>query len=249
MDIKIVNLQKDKVMKYSKYSKEEKEKYLEQNFEQALGLKIIVKEYSLTDEINDKIDFLCIDETNRLTLVEKRYGKDSRTIKSGLMFIDYIKENISKVKMIISDKLGKEYLKDICYDCRLVILTESFTTYDYSSIKSLPYTIEAINYCFLDNCLIFVKEYQNKKREYLYYNGSRNSLYMELESFLLSLGEDISIFGFKNIIMVRKIKLILCILVNQDNMTLYMNKKEYIISNYKQLQTIYEKVEKTYDEN
>lgn len=249
MDIKIVNLQKDKVMKYSKYSKEEKEKYLEQNFEQALGLKIIVKEYSLTDEINDKIDFLCIDETNRLTLVEKRYGKDSRTIKSGLMFIDYIKENISKVKMIISDKLGKEYLKDICYDCRLVILTESFTTYDYSSIKSLPYTIEAINYCFLDNCLIFVKEYQNKKREYLYYNGTRNSLYMELESFLLSLGEDISIFGFKNIIMVRKIKLILCILVNQDNMTLYMNKKEYIISNYKQLQTIYEKVEKTYDEN
>lgn len=249
MDIKIVNLQKDKVMKYSKYSKEEKEKYLEQNFEQALGLKIIVKEYSLTDEINDKINFLCIDETNRLTLVEKRYGKDSRTIKSGLMFIDYIKENISKVKMIISDKLGKEYLKDICYDCRLVILTESFTTYDYSSIKSLPYTIEAINYCFLDNCLIFVKEYQNKKREYLYYNGTRNSLYMELESFLLSLGEDISIFGFKNIIMVRKIKLILCILVNQDNMTLYMNKKEYIISNYKQLQTIYEKVEKTYDEN
>lgn len=249
MDIKIVNLQKDKVMKYSKYSKEEKEKYLEQNFEQALGLKIIVKEYSLTDEINDKIEFLCIDETNRLTLVEKRYGKDSRTIKSGLMFIDYIKENISKVKMIISDKLGKEYLKDICYDCRLVILTESFTTYDYSSIKSLPYTIEAINYCFLDNCLIFVKEYQNKKREYLYYNGTRNSLYMELESFLLSLGEDISIFGFKNIIMVRKIKLILCILVNQDNMTLYMNKKEYIISNYKQLQTIYEKVEKTYDEN
>lgn len=249
MDIKIVNLQKDKVMKYSKYSKEEKEKYLEQNFEQALGLKIIVKEYSLTDEINDKIDFLCIDETNRLTLVEKRYGKDSRTIKSGLMFIDYIKENISKVKMIISDKLGKEYLKDICYDCRLVILTESFTSYDYSSIKSLPYTIEAINYCFLDNCLIFVKEYQNKKREYLYYNGTRNSLYMELESFLLSLGEDISIFGFKNIIMVRKIKLILCILVNQDNMILYMNKKEYIISNYKQLQTIYEKVEKTYDEN
>ena len=159
MDIKVVSLQKNRVLPVANYSKEEKEKYLTEYLQSALGLKIIVKDYSLTEEIYDKVDYLCIDEAYRLVIVEKRYGKDSRTIKSGLMFIDYIKENISKIKMLVGDKIGVDVVKDICFDCRLVILTESFTSYDYSSIKSLPYTIEAINYAFIDKNLIFVKEY------------------------------------------------------------------------------------------
>lgn len=249
MDVKVINITKNKVLKPSKYSQIEKEQYLEQYLEIGLGLKIIKANYNLTEEINEPIDFLCVDESYRLVLVEKRYGKESRTIKSGLMYIDYIKENLSKIKILIGDVLGTNIIKDICYDCRLVILTESFTNYDYSSIKSLPYTIEAINYLFLDNSLIFIKEYQNKKREFIYYNGIRNSLYIELENFLLSLGEDVSIFGFQNVIYVRKIKIFLYIIINVDEVILYMNKKEYIIKNDNDLQKIYSKVEKQYDEN
>lgn len=249
MDVKVINITKNKVLKPSKYSQIEKEQYLEQYLEIGLGLKIIKANYNLTEEINEPIDFLCVDESYRLVLVEKRYGKESRTIKSGLMYIDYIKENLSKIKILIGDVLGTNIIKDICYDCRLVILTESFTNYDYSSIKSLPYTIEAINYLFLDNSLIFIKEYQNKKREFIYYNGIRNSLYIELENFLLSLGEDVSIFGFQNVIYVRKIKIFLYIIINVDEVILYMNKKEYVIKNDNDLQKIYSKVEKQYDEN
>lgn len=249
MDVKVINITKNKVLKPSKYSQIEKEQYLEQYLEIGLGLKIIKSNYNLTEEINEPIDFLCVDESYRLVLVEKRYGKESRTIKSGLMYIDYIKENLSKIKILIGDVLGTNIIKDICYDCRLVILTESFTNYDYSSIKSLPYTIEAINYLFLDNSLIFIKEYQNKKREFIYYNGIRNSLYIELENFLSSLGEDVSIFGFQNVIYVRKIKIFLYIIINADEVILYMNKKEYIIKNDNDLQKIYSKVEKQYDEN
>lgn len=249
MDVKVINITKNKILKPSKYSQAEKEQYLEQYLENGLGLKIIVKNYSLTEYINEPIDFLCVDESYRLVLVEKRYGKDSRTIKSGLMYIDYIKENLSKIKILIGDVLGKDVIKDVCYDCRLVILTESFTNYDYSSIKSLPYTIEAINYLFLDHNLLFIKEYQNKKREFIYYNGMRNSLYVEIENFLLSLGEDVSIFGFQNVIYVRKIRIFLYIVINFDEIILYMNKKEYIIKNVNDLQKIYSKVEQQYDEN
>lgn len=249
MDIKLVSLQKNKVLQVANYSKDEKDKYLSDFLEKALGLKIVVKDYSLSEDIYDKIDFLCIDEAYRLVIVEKRYGKDSRTIKSGLMFIDYIKENISKIKMLVGDKIGVDLIKDICFDCRLVILTESFSNYDYSSIKSLPYTIEAINYAFIDKNLIFIKEYQNKKKEFIYYNGMRSSLYLELENFLLSLGEDISIFGYRNVITVRKIKAFMFIIVNVDNLILYINNKEYIINSYDKLNKILDKVEKAYDEN
>ena len=177
MDIKLINLQKNKLEKVSAFTKEQKDKYLEQYLELGLGLKIIVKDYKLTEEINDKIDFLCIDESYRLVLVEKRYGKDSRTIKSGLMFIDYIKEHISNIKILVGDKIGVDILKDICFDSRLVILTESFTSYDYSAIKCMPYTIEAINYYFIEKNLIFIKDYQNKPNDFVYYNGFRNTLY------------------------------------------------------------------------
>ena len=249
MDIKVVSLQKNRVLSVSNYSKEEKEKFLTEYLQSALGLKIIVKDYFLTEEIYDKVDYLCIDEAYRLVIVEKRYGKDSRTIKSGLMFIDFIKENISKIKMLIGDKIGVDVIKDICFDCRLVILTESFTHYDYSSIKSLPYTIEAINYAFIDKNLIFVKEYQNKKNEFIYYNGMRSSLYLELENFLLSLGEDVSIFGYRNVITVRKIKAFMFIIVDANSLILYINNKEYIIDNYDKLNKILDNVEKAYDEN
>lgn len=249
MDIKLINLQKNKLEKVSAFTKEQKDKYLEQYLELGLGLKIIVKDYKLTEEINDKIDFLCIDESYRLVLVEKRYGKDSRTIKSGLMFIDYIKEHISNIKILVGDKIGVDILKDICFDARLVILTESFTSYDYSAIKCMPYTIEAINYYFIEKNLIFIKDYQNKPNDFVYYNGFRNTLYIELENFLYSLGDDISIFGYRNIITVRKIKAFMYVIPSQDNVIIYLNNKEYIIKDYNDLYKMEDKIEKAYDEN
>lgn len=249
MDIKLINLQKNKLEKLANFSKEEKDKYLSDFLYLGLGLKIIVKDYILCEEINDKIDYLCLDEAYRLVLVEKRTGKDSRTIRSGLMYIDYIKENISKIKMLVGDRLGVDLIKDICFDPRLVILTESFSSYDYSAIKCMPYTIEAINYVFLDKNLIFIKEYQNKPNDFVYYNGLRNTLYMELERFLYTLGDDISIFGYKNIITVRKIKAFMFIIPSQDKVTVYLDNKEHIIKNYNDLYKIEDRIEKAYDEN
>jgi len=249
MDVKIVNLQKNKLEKVSTYSKEQKDKYLTDFLYMGLGLKIILKNFQLCDEINDTVDYLCIDEAYRLVLVEKRVGKDTRTIRSGLMYIDYIKENISKIKILISDHLGVDILKDICYDPRLVILTESFSSYDFSAIKCMPYTIEAINYYFLDNNLVFIKEYQNKPIDFLYYSGFRSTLYIELERFLSLLGDDISIFGYKNVITIRKIKAFMYIIPQQDKLTIYLNNKEYIIKDYNNLYKLEDKIEQAYDEN
>ena len=151
--------------------------------------------------------------------------------------------------MLVGDKLGVDLIKDICFDPRLVILTESFSSYDYSAIKCIPYTIEAINYVFLDKNLIFIKEYQNKPSDFIYYNGLRNTLYMELERFLYTLGDDISIFGYKNIITVRKIKAFMFIIPSQDKVTVYLDNKEHIIKNYNDLYKIEDKIEKAYDEN
>ena len=249
MDIKVINLQKNKLEKVSKYSLEEKEKYLSDFLYLGLGLKIVKKNISLTDDIKGNIDFLCIDESYRLVIVEKRDNKFSRVIKNGLLYIDYIKENLSKIKIMLNDTLGVDVAKNVCFDTRLVILTESFNSFDYSSIKCLPYTIEAINYNFFDNSLVFVKEYQNKNTNYNNYKGDNNNpLYLDLEDFLLSLGDDINIWGYSNIITVRKIKALAFIMIDEF-ITILVDDKQYIIKNIKDLEKVKAKLEKAYDEN
>lgn len=249
MDIKVINLQKNKLEKVSKYSLEEKEKYLSDFLYLGLGLKIVKKNISLTDDIKGNIDFLCIDESYRLVIVEKRDNKFSRVIKNGLLYIDYIKENLSKIKIMLNDTLGVDVAKNVCFDTRLVILTESFNSFDYSSIKCLPYTIEAINYNFFDNSLVFIKEYQNKNTNYNNYKGdNKNPLYLDLEDFLLSLGDDINIWGYSNIITVRKIKALAFIMIDEF-ITILVDDKQYIIKNIKDLEKVKAKLEKAYDEN
>ncbi len=249
MDIKVVNLQNKKLEKVKKISNEEQKKYLYEFITIGLGLKIIISDYKLCDSILDKVDYLCIDESYRLVIVEKRIGKNTRVIRSGLMFIDYIKDNISKIKILIGDYLGTSILKDICFDCRLVILTESFTQYDYSSIKCLPYNIEAINYSIFENSLVFVKEYQSKQLDYANYHSKKNILFNNLEEYLLSLGEDISIFGYNGLITIRKIKAFMYVIIKDDSLIIYLNNQKYLINSNKDLMQLYDKVELSYDEN
>ena len=249
MDIKLINLQKNKLEKPSKFSIEEKDKYLKDFLNLGLGLKVVKTNLHLTDDIKYDIDFLCIDESYRLVIVEKREGKFSRTIKSGLMYIDYINENLSKIKMILVDSLGEDIVKNICFDTRLVILTESFNSFDVSSIKPLPYDIEAINYYFLDKSLVFIKEFQNINTNYKHLNVNyNNKIFRELEDFLLSLGEEVNLFGNLNVVTVRKIKAIAYIIFAGDIIVL-IGDKQYIIKSDKDLIKVKEKLEKAYDEN
>jgi hypothetical protein len=75
MDIKVLNLDKNKLLQFNNMSDKDKDKYLTQSLYPGLGLRVIVQDYQLTDDINDKIDYLCLDESYRLVIVEKRFGK------------------------------------------------------------------------------------------------------------------------------------------------------------------------------
>lgn len=248
MDIKIVNLNKNKVLKINKLSREEQDKYFNDFLYQALGLKIVKRDLVLDKKIIDSIDYLCIDESYRLVIVEKRYGKDTRLIKSGLLYIDYIRKHVSELKMLLNDALGVEVTKNVCFNPRLVLLTESFMQYDLKSIENLPYNIEVINFAFLDNDMVFVKTYQNMALE-LDNNLKNNKLVEELVSIFLSIGEDISIWNNKNVITVRKIKALSYIIINDNEIVVLLNKKQYVIKDSKDIKKLESKIEKAYDEN
>lgn len=245
MDIKLVNLQKNKIEKVIEYNQETENKYLEQFFYNALGLKIIKTNLSLTKEIKDPIEYLCIDESYRLVIVEKKYGKNTRIIKAGLMSIDYIREHISQLKIILNDALGIEQAKNVVYNPRLVILAQSFMKYDEKAIAQLPYNIEVINYFFLGSSMIFVKTYQNMTIEGPIKN---NELVNALIDQFCSFGDEVCVWQNNNIITIRKIKAIAYIIVLNAELKLYLDNKEYSIKTLKDIQKIESKLEKVYDE-
>lgn len=245
MDIKLVNLQKNKIEKVSRYDLEEENKYLEQYFYNALGLKIIKKNLLLTNEIKDPIEYLCIDESYRLVIVEKRYGKNTRIVNEGLMYIDYIREHISQLKIIINDALGVDQAKNVIYNPRLVILSQSFMKYDEKAIAQLPYNIEVINYFFLGQSIVFAKTYQNMIIEG---NKVQNELVNELINLFCSFGDEVCIWQNNNIITVRKIKAIAYIIILNQELKLYLDNKEYSIKELKDIKKIEIKLEKAYDE-
>ena len=80
MDIKVINLDKNKLLQLNNYSDIEKEKYLMQSLYPGLGLKVIVKDYQLTEEINDKKvalayhcgDNACEEEIKNKTTIKTR---------------------------------------------------------------------------------------------------------------------------------------------------------------------------------
>ncbi len=240
-----MNLQKNRIEKVSSYNLEEENKYLEQYFYNALGLKIIKKNLFFTNEIKAPIEYLCIDESYRLVIVEKRYGKNTRIINAGLMYIDYIREHISQVKIIINDALGVEQAKNVIYNPRLVILSQSFMKYDEKAIAQLPYNIEVINYFFLGQNIVFAKTYQNMTIEA---NKVQNELVKELIDLFCSFGDEVCIWQNNNIITVRKIKAVAYIIILNDGIKLYLDNKEYNIKSMKDIQKIEMKLEKAYDE-
>ena len=55
MDIKIINLNKNKLLKTNKLTLEEQNKYFKEFLYQGLGLKIVKSDFALTNKIQDKI--------------------------------------------------------------------------------------------------------------------------------------------------------------------------------------------------
>ncbi len=251
MDIKIVNLKTKKIEENKKIDKIKVYKILEKYFFDILGLTIIDTDYCLEKDQKNIVEVLALDEDYRLVIVEYRFGKFSRTIGQALMQMDYINNNQSQIQMLVVEKMGSEHVHEINYKPRLIVLSESFNSYDFNAINKLPYTIEAITYSFIGDNLVLVKQYQSRSIDHFSFSfkfttNSMRYLYDELNDFVLSLGDEVIEYGYNNILSYRKIRNFMYVVL-KDKIQVYIGKKEYIINNNRDLEKIKPLIEKVYD--
>lgn len=250
MDSVLIN--KDKNKEYKKYNlnKNEYKQLAEQNLEDYFGCSVIASDYVIDKESNLMIDTLAIDENYQIVVFEYKLGKFSKLINKGLMIIDYINEHLSEFKMLMNDLL-KEEAKNVMYMPRLVVVGDSFHKYDGYSISKLPYNIELI--CmniYNKNLVLLDKKYVSKNIDLvnLKYKleGNNKYLFDSLVDFLISLGEEVTLFANGNVIFVRKIKTFMYI-VFEEGLNVFIDNKMKQIKTELDLEKAFDFIEKVYD--
>lgn len=250
MDCVVFNKNKQKEYKKNELQKSEYKKLVEENLEELFGCSLIASDYLISEESNLKIDALGIDDNYQLVVFEYKLGKFSKLINKGLMIIDYINEHLSEFKILINDLL-KEEARNVMYLPRLVVVGDSFHKYDGYSISKLPYNIELINVNLYNKDLVLIEKKhvsRNVDVSGLKYriDGDIKYLFDELVNFLVSLGDEVTLFANGNVVFVRKIKTFMYI-VFEEGLNIFMNNKMKQIKSIKDLEKAFLDIEKEYD--
>lgn len=252
-DLKLYNLKKKKTLKREKITKRELQEIIENNSNELLGASVIASNLKLTLKNNEVLETLAYDEDYRLVVIEYRNGKFGNTINKGLVFLDYIRQNKGKIKLLLNENLKDvELVNQINLTPRLISIGDDFNHFDEYAIKQLPYDVDLIKYEVFDkDTFVLEKNYQN----YLDYEVvfSNQDLYKEIDDFVISLGDEISKTYTNGCISYRKIKNFLYLIEEEGILSLVIKQKEkykkYQIKSKNDFNKVSSVIEASYDEN
>ena len=255
-DLKLLNIKTNKLIKKQRIVKHNIREYIEDNIEELLGVKIIFKDFDLLGN-GDLVEVLGYDENFRLVLIEYRAGKFSNVVNKGLVFLDYIKNNSSRVKTLINGSIGYDKSNSLNYNPRIIVIGDDFNQFNKYAIKQMPHTIDLIKYQIFENkYLLLKKNYQSKKIEtglnpYHFKTKDEYNLYKSISDFLLALGDEVCEVNENNYIVYRKIKNFLYIMFD-NGIELKLKKtnfKTIKIKNIRDFEKAQLEIELCYDEN
>lgn len=183
-----------------------------------LGLKIIKEHFSL-ELINyktDTIECLCYDESYELVLLEFRLDKYSHVVRNSFMMLDDIKKNPSKVKVMLMDYLDQDVVKNLNMNPRIIVIGEDFNEYDRYAISQMPYIVDMIKVKLFNDNLILEKVYQARKENIININLIKNYLFLDLNGFILNLGDEVSAIGSNYFVSYKRIRNFLYVILKEN---------------------------------
>lgn len=256
-DLRLLNLKTNKILNKQRYDKQSIRKLIESNLEELLGIKLIALDYQITTNPFDAIEVLGYDENYQLVVIEYRAGKFTSTINKGLVFLDYLKNNPSKVKILLNEKLGYEISNQIILTPRLISIGDDYNQYDQYAIKKIPFSIDLVKYQIFDKQLLLLeKNYHSQKiviNDYPFQtkNEEENNLYKVISEFILSLGDEVCEVQQGNFIAYRKIKNFIYLMFNHGIELKLKTKtfKTIKIKTIKDFEKAQRDIEICYDEN
>lgn len=218
----------------------------ERNLESLLGIRFLASEYVTTH--GGRMDTLGIDENGYPVIIEYKRERSENVINQGLFYLDWLVDHRGDFELLVRDRCGKELARQIEWSApRLICIAADFTKYDIHAVKQIGRNIELIRYRrFGDELLLLellptvtaspvpatltsgengISKAQRQKSISELMEGAGPdllNLYMDIESFMLGLGDDVTKKILRHYIAFRRIKNFVCVEVKPTIETIRM---------------------------
>lgn len=182
----------------------------ERNLETLLGVRFLASEYITTN--GGRMDTLGIDENGYPVIIEYKRDRSENVINQGLFYLDWLMDHRGDFEILVRDKFGKEAAQAIEWSApRLICIASDFTKYDTHAVKQMSRNIELIRYRAFSHDLLLldlltsvstaptptilptgkVNKYKTNSESLADASEDLANLYADIETFMISLGDDV----------------------------------------------------------
>lgn len=218
---------------------------LEENMQTVFGVRFLASEYVIDQ---GRMDSLGIDENNAPVVFEYKRSKDENVMSQGLFYLTWLMDHKDSFKLLVMEKYSKEIASAIDWDgARVICVANDFTNYDQGAIKQMNVNIALYRYRVFGKDLLYLErlgenDVTEKKARTM--SSSRHSsndyfqqtfiskmskatksirdLFVDVENYIRSLGDDITVAQLKHYKAFKKIVNFVCVEVSQHTVTLYL---------------------------
>ncbi len=232
-DIKLFRIDKgsaSEIHGYASHLERSIQELIETNLEPLLGIRFLASEYSTGKTHGGRIDTLGLDENACPVIIEYKRTTSENVINQGLFYLDWLMDHQAEFVLLVIDQFGKEVADSIDWSApRLLCIAADFTRYDEHAVQQINRNIELLRYrkfgeeLFLLELVNAVTAKGSTATETKSTAGKGNrdktvndwlkdlpkplkGLFDELESFLLSLGDDVQRKDLKHYIAFKRLR-------------------------------------------
>ena len=218
---------------------------IEKNMDTFFGVTFLASEYCTTD--GGRMDSIGIDENNCPVIFEYKRSMNENVINQGLYYLNWLLDHKDSFKVLVINKLGLEKANKIDWSMpRVVCVAGDFNKYDESAIKQMIRNVSLIRYKkFGNDLLLFEQLNENtvkaievddqggavpvKTKSTKTFAGQKKEvaktireLYENLDEYIRSLGDDITVSELKFYVAYKKIKNFVCVEILSNKLLLHL---------------------------
>src|SRR5215467_2761547 len=191
---------------------------IENNMEALFGVRMVASEHSTGKKHGGRIDSLGLDENGSPVIFEYKRAVNQNVINQGLFYLDWLLDHPAEFELLVMKNLSAQTAEQIDWSGpRLICVASDFTRYDEYAIAQINRSIELVRYRDYDGAFLTLdlvsstsatataagaaeaapkptRRSSEKTVTQLHEQAPEDlrNLYDALESYLLSLGDDVT---------------------------------------------------------
>lgn len=218
---------------------------MERHLEALLGVRFLASEHSTGKSHGGRIDTLGLDENGFPVIIEYKRTVNENVINQGLFYLNWLLDHKAEFELMVLRKFGAQVADQIEWsNPRLLCIAGDFTRYDEHAVQQINRTIELIRYRRYGDSLLLLEmvnavsqdqapsaavvtpappssgrgaTYKTVSELLEGSPASLQDLFLQLEAFILALGDDVQKKTLKYYFAYKRIKNFACVEVHPQN--------------------------------